>query len=158
MATVCSVSPDKMYVAITTGQNTYIYSAGNFSLYHELKGEKIVSLVWRDNGSLILGGERNVTRLTLANYASETLFPSSAKKAWWNADGEIVLANGVDQDKFILNESSGLWRQENLADRKPNLQNANYRVFCGKKERRKPAISRLLFLKARGKPSGESPA
>ena len=126
-----SVSPDKMYVAITTGQNTYIYSAGNFSLYHELKGEKIVSLVWRDNGSLILGGERNVTRLTLANYASETLFPSSAKKAWWNADGEIVLANGVDQDKFILNESSGLWRQENLADRKPNLQNANYRVFCG---------------------------
>ncbi len=126
-----SVSPDKMYVAITTGQNTYIYSAGNFSLYHELKGEKIVSLVWRDNGSLILGGERNVTRLTLANYASETLFPSSAKKAWWNADGEIVLSNGVDQDKFILNESSGLWRQENLADRKPNLQNANYRVFCG---------------------------
>ena len=64
------------------------YSVKNFELYYQIKNQKIHTMVWRDNGSLILGGERNVTRLTLANYASETLFPSSAKKAWWNADGE----------------------------------------------------------------------
>ncbi len=126
-----SISPDKMFVAITTGQNTFIYSVSNFALYHEIKGEKVVSLVWRDNGNLILGGERNVTRLTLANYTSETLFPSSGKKAWWNGDGEIVLSNGVDQEKFILNENDGLWRRESVPEKKMNLQNANYRAFCG---------------------------
>ena len=126
-----SVSPDKMYLAITTGENTFIYSASNLSIYHEIKGEKIVSLVWRDNGNLILGGERNVTRLTLANYTTETLFASSAKKAWWNGDGEIVLANGVDQEEFVFNENDGLWRKEDVPEKKANLQNANYRAFCG---------------------------
>ena len=126
-----SISPDKMYVAITTGQNTYIYSAADFSLYHEVNGEKILSIVWRDNGSLILGGERNVTRLSLADYSSETLFPSSAKKAWWNDGGEIVFSNGVDKKNFVLNESDGSWRLEECGERKANLQNADYRVFCG---------------------------
>ena len=126
-----SVSPDKMYLAITTGQNTFIYAVKNFSLYHEINGEKIHSLVWRDNGNLILGGERNVTRLALTDYASEALFASSAVRSWWNEQGEIVFSNGIDEQKFILNENENSWRVENVQDRKSNVQNQNYRVFCG---------------------------
>ncbi|MCR5047302.1 MAG: polysaccharide deacetylase family protein [Treponema sp.] len=126
-----SISPDKMFVAITTGENTYIYTVKDFSLYHQINGERVVSLVWRDNGNLILGGLRNVTKLTLTDYSSEILFASSAKKSWWNEDGQIVLANGVDKNKFVLNEAEGKWSLQEELDKKNVMQNSRYRVFCG---------------------------
>ncbi len=141
-----SISPDKMFVAITTGENTFIYSVKDFALYHQIDGEKIVSLVWRDNGHLILGGVRNVTMLTLTDYSSESLFASSAKKSWWSSDGEIVLSNLVDENQFVYNESEKRFRLEPQAEKKANLQNANYRVFCG--TARNSLYSNALYVRS----------
>lgn len=140
-----SISPDRLYVAITTGENTYIYSVKDFALYHQINGEKIVSLVWRDNGHLILGGVRNVTMLSLADYSSEALFASSAKKSWWNESGEIVLSNQVDPEPYVLNEASGLWRLAPEKEVKANLQNENYRVFGG--STRNTVYSNALYIR-----------
>ena len=126
-----SIGPDKMFVAITTGDNTYIYSIKTFQLYHQIKGEKIISIVWRDNGNLILGGVRNVFKLSLADNSSTALFASSAKNAWWNESGDIVLDNEIDKDKFIFNKNDSSWRREDVAATKAIVQNERYRVFCG---------------------------
>jgi len=126
-----SIGPDKMYVAITTGDNTYIYSIKNFQLYHQAKGERVLSIVWRDNGNLILGGVRNVIKLSLTDYSSEALFPSSAAKAAWNKDGEIVFDNEVDKERFVFNETDGSWKREACGFPQTETQNDRYRAFCG---------------------------
>ena len=72
-----------------------------------------------------------MTRVSLADYSSEILFASSAEKSWWNESGEIVLSNGVDKEKFVVNESDKSWSFGTEADKKSNLQNDRYRVFCG---------------------------
>lgn len=126
-----SIGPDKMFVAITTGDDTFIYAIKNFKLYHQIKGEKVVSIVWRDNGNLILGGVRNVIKLSLADCSTGALFASSAQKAWWNESGDIVLDNCIDNEKFVLNASDMTWRCESVPAKKAVLQNDNYRVFCG---------------------------
>ena len=125
-----SIGPDKMFIGITTGENTYIYSIKNFQMYHQIKGERVVSIVWRDNGNLILGGVRNVMKLSLADNSLENLFASSASGASWNQDGEIVLDNGIDKELYVCNED-GSWRKESCGLPKGGLQNSNYRVFCG---------------------------
>ncbi|MBO7123613.1 MAG: polysaccharide deacetylase family protein [Treponema sp.] len=126
-----SVGPDKMFVAITTGENTYIYSIKNFQQYHQIKGEKVLSIVWRDNGNLILGGVRNVAKLSLADNSYETLFASSGTAAGWNEEGEIVLDNGVDKERYVYNEGDHSWRKEDCELPKAAGQNPSYRVFCG---------------------------
>lgn len=126
-----TVSPDRMFVAFTGGENIYIYSAKNFELYHQLDQQKVLSVVWRDNGNLIIGGARKVLRFYLADCSVETLFASSAKRAWWDDNGDVVFDNGIDKEKFIYNQNDLSWRKENVPAKKSVLQNENYRVFCG---------------------------
>lgn len=140
-----SISPDKMFAAITTGENTYIYSARDFSLYHQINGEKVVSLVWRDNGNLILGGVRNVTKLSLADYSTDVLFPSSAKRSWWNEKGDVVVCNDVDQEQFSFNEMEKVWSLSEEPERKSDSQNPRYRVFCG--STRNSIYSNALYVR-----------
>ncbi len=126
-----SIGPDKMFVAITTGEDTYIYTIKNFQLYHQIKGEKVHSIVWRDNGNLILGGARNVIKLSLATYTAETLFASSAQRAWWNDNGDIVLDNGIDAEKYVISKEDSSWSKDSVPAKKAATQNENYRAFCG---------------------------
>lgn len=125
------VSPDGMFLAITSGENTYIYSVKNFELYYQIKNQKIHTMVWRDNGNLILGGARNVSKFSLADCSTENLFASSAQKAWWNDAGDIVLDNGVDKEKFIVNKNDSTWSRKDVPAKKAVAQNESYRVFCG---------------------------
>lgn len=127
---VC-VSPDKMFVAITGGESASIYSAKNFELYHQIKNQKVYSMVWRDNGNLILGGARDVSKFSLTDCSIEPLFASSSQKAGWNENGDIVFDNGVDSDRFVLSQKDLSWSKQNAAAVKTAAQNESYRAFCG---------------------------
>ena len=56
---------------------------------------------------------------------------NSFQKAWWNDAGDIVLDNGVDKEKFIVNKNDSTWSRKDVPAKKAVAQNESYRVFCG---------------------------
>lgn len=125
-----SVSPDQMYLAVLAGENIFIYRIDSWSKAHQLKGERAVSLAWRGNGNLIIGGTCTVKRLSMADFTESALFAASAKKAWWDKNGDIVFKDCASHT-FVLNENSNRWTYTPSPEKKTSVQNDEYRVFCG---------------------------
>ncbi len=129
-----SVSPDSMFIAITGGDSIFIYSVKDWKKVYEKSGEQIVTSVWRDNGTLCLGGKSSVKKLSLATFEFTDLFASSATGAFWNKDGNIILLDDMGKN-YQLSADEKNWtlaRSENHENVLPaSTQNDSYRVFAG---------------------------
>ena len=54
------LSPNSQKIAFFSGDKVFVYDTVNWKKLREISGEKIVSIIWQDDNTLILGGEKTI--------------------------------------------------------------------------------------------------
>lgn len=149
------VSPDGKNCAFYSGSTVYVYDTKNWKRVSQLEGENIVSLLWKDNSTLVLGGEQTIKLWNILKKENSLLCVSSAVNGFWN-NGEIVAEIGKDE-YFSFDIKNQCWAEKPLGflPRENILRNGRYRLFCGKTSNsifENALYIRTLFGKAVTKP------
>ena len=113
---------------------------------NKVEGENVVSLLWENNSTLIIGGDRTIRSWKILEQNPEILAVSSVVNGFWNND-EIIADSGNGKF-FVFNEDKKNWTQkESDFSRRSNvLRNERYRLFCG--ETANPLFEKALYIRA----------
>lgn len=122
-------SPNDSYIALMSKDDVFVYAVSSWKPVCQLKGERCVSLAWRDEKNVCVGGTRSVKHISLTDFSVRELFASSAKDAWWN--GEAIVLRDEKNGAYIFSGKDGTWLKENQAEKRGSLQNQTYRIFAG---------------------------
>lgn len=124
------LSPDKKRCAFFEGENVYIYDTTYWKQTANLKGEKVVSLLWQNNSTLFVGGENTVRKWNATTGLVEVLVLSSVKNAGFN-DNEQILATSGDGRDYLYKEDTKSWVAVGTETVKHNTgRNDRYRIYC----------------------------
>ena len=126
-------SPRKKYIAFASGENVCVCDIATWKIIGELKGENALSLAWRDDNLLCVGGEDCVKEFSVFDSSQKNLFPSSARSAWRIGENQIALKN-QNGNLFLLDEKKSTWMnlgENEILEPAPRLQNSSYRIFSG---------------------------
>lgn len=126
-------SPGKKFIAFASGENVCVFDIATWEIVGELEGENALSLAWRDDNTLCVGGEDCVKEFSVLNSSQKKLFPSSAYFAWWLDENQVALKNQSD-DVFLFDEKNSTWQdlsESEILETPPRLQNSSYRIFAG---------------------------
>ena len=126
-------SPGKKYIAFASGENVCVCDIATWKIIGELKGENALSLAWRDDNVLCVGGEDCVKEFSVFDSSQKNLFPSSARSAWRIGENQIALKN-QNGNLFLLDEKKSTWMnlgENEILEPAPRLQNSSYRIFAG---------------------------
>lgn len=139
------VSPDGKNCAFYSGSSVYIYDTKNWKRVNKVEGENVVSLLWENDSTLIIGGDRTIRSWKILEQNPEILAVSSAVNGFWN-NGQITADSGNGKF-FVFNEEKKTWAQkETETSRRPNnLRNERYRLFCG--ETANPLFENALYIR-----------
>lgn len=139
------VSPDGKNCAFYSGSSVYIYDTKNWKRVNKVEGENVVSLLWENDSTLIIGGDRTIRSWKILEQNPEILAVSSAVNGFWN-NGQITADSGNGKF-FVFNEEKKTWAQkETETSRRPNnLRNERYRLFCG--ETANPFFENALYIR-----------
>lgn len=126
-------SPGKKFIAFASGENVCVFDTATWEIAGELEGENALSLAWRDDNTLCVGGEDCVKEFSVSDSSQKNLFPSSAYFAWWVGENQIAFKN-QNEDVFLLDEGNSTWMdltESEILEAPPRLQNSSYRIFAG---------------------------
>ncbi len=139
------VSPDGKNCAFYSGSSVYIYDTKNWKRVNKVEGENVVSLLWENNSTLIIGGDRTIRSWKILEQNPEILAVSSVVNGFWNND-EIIADSGNGKF-FVFDDEKKTWAQkESDFSRRSNvLRNERYRLFCG--ETANPLFENALYIR-----------
>ncbi len=140
-----AVSPDGKNCAFYSGSSVYIYDTKNWKRVNRIEGENVVSLLWENNSTLIIGGDRTIRSWKIFEQNPEILAVSSVVNGFWNND-EIIADSGNGKF-FVFNEDKKMWAQKesDFSRRSNALRNERYRLFCG--ETANPIFENALYIR-----------
>lgn len=126
-----AISPDGKFIAFSCDDSVYIYSVNPWTKVSEVKGEKVISLCWKDGKNLCIGGNETVSLYNVQSNEKSLLFISQCKKAMWDKNSRkiIALSDGYP-NYFIYNEEKNVWSKAD--DAEPEncyVQNDSFRVY-----------------------------
>ena len=125
------ISPDGKKVAFYENSALYVYDLTNWQELGILEDDKIVSVIWETDSVLYAGGEKTVRRWNLNKNSIEIVALSSAEAGYWDKDSNSVIAQLDEEIFYIYNKEKTTWTKVNVTKPEGNLQNENFRVFCG---------------------------
>ena len=126
-------SPDKNFIAFASAENVCVFDIETWKIVGELENENALSLAWRDDKTLCVGGENCVKEFSVLDSSQKNLFPSGANFAWWIGENQIAFKN-QNGNAFLLDEENSTWTDltgSEITQTPPCLQNSNYRIFAG---------------------------
>ncbi|MFC2330323.1 MAG: polysaccharide deacetylase family protein [Treponema sp.] len=129
------LSPDGLKCTFASGTSVYVYDTSKWSGIAELNGENTVSVLWKNNEDLIVGGSGSVRLWNCVSGNVKTLFASSAKSVLWSEDGTLLAADTDAGQKLFYDVQNNKWTENSVLtyDRSRSVNsNGNYRVFCGR--------------------------
>lgn len=140
-----AVSPDGKNCAFYSGSSVYIYDTKNWKRVNRIEGENVVSLLWENNSTLIIGGDRTIRSWKIFEQNPEILAVSSVVNGFWNND-EIIADSGNGKF-FVFNEDKKTWvqKESDFSRRSNALRNERYRLFCG--ETANPVFENALYIR-----------
>lgn len=154
------LSPDRSKCAVISAHSLDIYESASWKKTAELAGERIIQALWKDDDTIIAGGERTVRLWSLRNNETKIIALSSADTVRWNAEGTAVLSDANGQS-YAFDTNSCRWSQSGEAtERDAVLQSAHHRVFLGEtsnadyenalyvRRLRKKAATKALFAES----------
>lgn len=127
------LSPDGTYFAYGCGDHTEIRkfsSDQKWQLFAKVP-EPTVSLCFKNNAELVIGGKETVKLYEFASGKVNLLFLSTVQTATWdNVSGKILAkTNGYKQD-FLYNPQRNTWYLSEKTEPKPLcVQNESYRIY-----------------------------
>lgn len=139
------VSPDGKNCAFYSGSSVYIYDTKNWKRVNKVEGENVVSLLWENDSTLIIGGDRTIRSWKILEQNPEILAISSAVNGFWNNDQ--ITADSGNGKFFVFDDEKKTWTQKEteIARRPNNLRNERYRLFCG--ETANPLFENALYIR-----------
>ncbi len=139
------VSPDGKNCAFYSGSSVYIYDTKNWKRVNKVEGENVVSLLWENDSTLIIGGDRTIRSWKILEQNPEILAISSAVNGFWNNDQ--ITADSGNGKFFVFDDEKKTWAQKEteIARRPNNLRNERYRLFCG--ETANPLFENALYIR-----------
>lgn len=139
------VSPDGKNCAFYSGSSVYVYDTKNWKRVNKVEGENVVSLLWENNSTLIIGGDRTIRGWKILEPDPEIFAVSSVVNGFWNNDQ--ITADAGNGKFFVFNEEKKTWskKEEEVAQRSNVLRNERYRLFCG--ETANPLFENALYIR-----------
>lgn len=124
------LSPDKKRCAFYDGESVKVYDTVYWKQTAILTGEKVVSLLWQNNSTIFVGGQKTVRKWNVTTGIVETLLLSSVKNAGWSETNEL-LATGGDSRDYIYDAKKSSWTPNGPETVKHNTgRNDRYRIYC----------------------------
>lgn len=127
-----SVSPDGQRIAFTDENYLCTYDVWNVRTLAKLGDERVLSVCWKTNSSLFVGGENTVRLLNMFDTDNpyKFLFLSSSGRAFWYNDNIYSMTG---KDTFIYDAEKNIWNEttEQTFRNAPSEKNDFFRVFTG---------------------------
>ncbi len=134
------VSPAGDKVAFSTGSSVYVYFTAPWKRISAVSGENVVSLAWKDNNNLCIGGTKTVQLWNISLNSRTLLFLATADRGFWLQDGKtlgaVILMQSEKRDEniknnvYIYNPATGGWiSRSDIAPKASINQNGKYRLF-----------------------------
>ncbi len=129
----------------STSKGIYVYDVLTWAQTHTFFDENIVSLQWKSNGEIFVGGDETVRVWNLASRTSEVLFISSANRFAWDESGtKVLVSNSVGT--FEYNQSTNTWFQSSeTITRENSRMNSYWRIVSS--EGRTEHYENILFVR-----------
>lgn len=125
------LSPDLQKIAFFSEDKVFVYNTITWEKLREISGEKIVSIIWKNNDTLILGGEKTIRDWNIKTNIFSTIFLSSCDNGYFSKDNKIF-AEFNSGTTFYFNQQEKTWKTvTDATTEKNNLSNGKYRIFCG---------------------------
>lgn len=126
------ISKDGRNCAFYSGTTVHVYDVKTWKKIAKLEGENIVSLVWENNSTLIIGGDKTIRRWNILEEKADPLLITSAANGWWNEDTGSITADVGSGTVYTYDSVSRIWNFSGQTGIHSNvLRNGRYRVFCG---------------------------
>lgn len=126
------VSPNGSKVMFFAGSTVYVYDMNTWKRLAVLTGEKVVSAIWTDDSTLIVGGEKSVRKWNIFANKFETITLSSVAAGYWDTSNYSVVADTGDSNFYRYDSKKKTWSKTDFtAKPEPVKQNGRYRVFIG---------------------------
>lgn len=127
-----SISPDGKKVAFFAGSTLFIYDINTWDRIAQISGEKIISVVWENNSSIFIGGNKTIRRWKVGNADADTITISSADSVFFDTISNAIIAETEPGKRFYYSPLNGKWKPSaNIQEITPSAQNGRYRVYCG---------------------------
>ncbi len=126
------VSPNCSKVMFFAGSTVYVYDMNTWKRLAVLTGEKVVSAIWTDDSTLIVGGEKSVRKWNIFANKFETITLSSVAAGYWDTSDYSIVADTGDSNFYRYDSKKKTWsKTDYTAKLDPVKQNGRYRVFIG---------------------------
>ena len=126
------VSPNGSKVMFFAGSTVYVYDMNTWKRLAVLTGEKVVSAIWTDDSTLIVGGEKSVRKWNIFANKFETITLSSVAAGYWDTSDYSIVADTGDSNFYRYDSKKKTWSKTDYTARlDPVKQNGRYRVFIG---------------------------
>lgn len=109
------LSPDEKYCAFCAGTSIYVYDTLDWKRVNKVEGENVVSLVWENNSTLIIGGDHTISRWVVNESKVKPLVLSSAENGFWNGENNEIIAKCgfIENEKyFAFNSENKTWSEK----------------------------------------------
>ncbi len=139
------VSPDGKNCAFYSGSSVYVYDTKDWKRVNKIDGENVVSLLWENNSTLVIGGDRTIRSWKILEKEPEIFAVSSVVNGFW--DNDQITADAGNGKFFVFSEENKTWskKESEIAQRSNVLRNVRYRLFCG--ETPNPLFENALYIR-----------
>ncbi|MDE5898100.1 MAG: polysaccharide deacetylase family protein [Treponemataceae bacterium] len=125
-------SPDRKRCAFAAGSTLYVYDITTWKRSAELSGERIISAVWLDSGTLFVGGEKTIRRWSISGNTAAPVLLSAAQSAWWDAKSGAAVADIGNGALFTYDTAAHTWKDGGSVQKySARTENGRYRIFLG---------------------------
>ncbi|WP_022933213.1 polysaccharide deacetylase family protein [Treponema bryantii] len=126
------ISPNGSKVMFFAGSTVYVYDMNTWKRLAVLTGEKIVSAIWTDDSTLIVGGEKSVRKWNIFANKFETITLSSVAAGYWDTNDYSIIADTGNSSFYRYDAKKRTWAKIDFTGSiEPVKQNGRYRVFIG---------------------------
>jgi peptidoglycan/xylan/chitin deacetylase (PgdA/CDA1 family) len=127
------VSPNKTKLAFMGESMSYVYDINTWKQSQVFTDEKLISLVWKSDTELFLGGENTLRLWSWVKNSSEVLALSSPGDYAWDAQKNILSKFG--RKNYLYDKNRGSWQEVSEGNtRSREVQNARWRIFIDEME------------------------
>jgi hypothetical protein len=141
-----AISPDAKHIAFISNGETTIFSAENGVVIASLKGDAAVSLAWKNNDELVIGGMETIRLWNVStNAVNFLLFSSAPEYGRDEISGKICVRSSLGSYAYDELEARWIPLERDALMSLPELANGFYRVYAG--ESLNSGFANALFIR-----------
>ncbi|MBQ7612721.1 MAG: polysaccharide deacetylase family protein [Spirochaetaceae bacterium] len=143
-----SFSPHAQFALIQKEGLFYVKQLSTKTSIFKIGGEPIISSVWANDSTLLVGTESELVKINLQNLSAETILISQVSDFSWGQNDTDILATSYFKPEYLFqyDRTSSSWlASPELRLQEKKLFNANYRVYL---DQAGGIFSNMIYLRS----------